>query len=569
MWGKENDQYRLNPAAAQARILSQITALRIRKNERQLKSFHNQTRIRIQNSERNKAKLLPPPLPTSTALTTVTNCKKKKVSKPKIIRRRKKTGERVAVARRMRASEERRATQERRRAVNEATTRAHIKELRENRLAEREAKEAKMREAEEMRLMYAEDVVSARVSKHFEEKIAIEKAEKQKQILKIRYIDGLRNIFFNEKPQYFNENRAIMFAAYYGRNPNISPEQQDLGRQFVTAVRENNFEEVQRLISEERVPINSGMSGCCGHIPAVNLGCELGHCQIVEYLLEHGAIPEHNDCYGFSANPIFECTKQKKFGVLDSDGRPNEDRRSDAMNEKILKLLLQYHYINDFEYNREWNGMTMKEVSDQSKWWKQTGRSRFTDEHKMAMLLDAGVLTCLDTTDIGEAASIYGPHFFSWIVESLCTAADGISNCNMFNDLLEDVLGNYSMTMDENERNCSPSEILQCMQILLEHGAMVTKEQFKNILFSCQTHQDVVSKSDFDNEAENDPSLENFPPAVLLKKANKCHPYKVKKGMQKFKTCSRLIGKLVKMSKVKKNEIFCLELHWKILRFCE
>jgi hypothetical protein len=321
---------------------------------------------------------------------------------------------------------------------------------------------------------------------------------------------------------------------WHERCHECSEAQRELAREYVRAGERGDLVEVERLLGRG-VPVDSGWSGCCGHYPIIIGACDRGDVELVEMLLDHGAEPEHDECAGQSANPIFSCALQRKFPM-----RPMTDgsRRTAEQNDAILTALLERSYVCDFVAMR----LTPEQLAQLRgrPWWERGGQGqRFNDDDQRAMLIDAGVERFTANARLFEACAEActlesAPFDARRALEAGADvrARDRTRGCS---SALEVVLQYWS----DWSRDEPHARGLEVIRVLLEHGAMVDGAEAVAALDECA---DLISMWGLDGEGDDAP-LQRFPPAVVIRSAQVCHPYRVRCAWRKWRRIAPLVGR--------------------------
>ena len=181
---------------------------------------------------------------------------------------------------------------------------------------------------------------------------------------------------------------------WHSRRPGLSEEQLERCKRYVSAAEVGDVDEVLRLL-ETGMPVNSGTSGICGHYPVIIDACKRGDIAMVSLLLQHGAIPKHDESAGEDANPIFSCALQKRFPDTPMcDG----SHRTAVQNEAILSLLVNFHYLD------VWRQLQRREAYasdlDGREWWSRGEMGAgFDDDDLLALLRDVAGHLLVDSDE--------------------------------------------------------------------------------------------------------------------------------------------------------------------------
>ena len=321
----------------------------------------------------------------------------------------------------------------------------------------------------------------------------------------------------------------------------FSSTQEDLAFRYVTACSSNDIPAVTTLLDDCGVPVDSGESGCCGHYPAVLGACKLGHAELVVFLLQRNAIPEHQDCDGFQGNPIFSCADRKRKG---SGG---------ARNDAVIAALVEHYYAPKC-WNRDvsdvWTGAvggglsTLAEVRARDWWNRGKQGSKFSAEDLCALLMFCGVEEHLAPTllhevveggDLGGVRRILG---------------DGVAVRKLVNR--ENFCGETPLVSAADRYWQEPGEewrsnMLGIMRSLLEAGAMLGgAEEEGSVLENCwwgylgQLGPDEAGG----DKAEEDAAFLATLPAELLRGARRKHPHRVRAALDRLRRVVPAVGKV-------------------------
>ena len=319
--------------------------------------------------------------------------------------------------------------------------------------------------------------------------------------------------------------------AWHSRNYSITAEQRDAAGRYCSASKRGDVDEVLRLI-DSGIPIDSGESGCCGHFPIVIGACERGDVKLVQELLTRGAIPIHQECAGESSNPIFFCAMQKKFpqkAALDGSSRTTEQ------NEAVLQLLLKHHYVPEYKSLLRGCIDNCADVYSRS-WWEHGGGRGTTFEERdlMALLTDAGAGLIAGQAVLHEACQEGASVVIELLLATHGSEAHGI-DVNARNTYGETAL---SVAAEYWELEGGH---LACMQILLRHGAMLTAADATEALESCRQNSNL--DCDWNDDIDKDTGLRDAPPAMLIRKASKCHPHRIEKARAHLRRIVPIVGR--------------------------
>lgn len=303
--------------------------------------------------------------------------------------------------------------------------------------------------------------------------------------------------------------------------------QRELCEQYVRAAGAGDVGEALRLIGEG-VPVDSGTSGCCGHYPVIVDACRRGDVEMVAALLTVGANPNHQECSGAAFHPIFSCAHQHRFHAP-----PQHDGscRTKAQNDAILRLLIHHVYASEFKQLRAASELTSREDLEARAWWQKGGQGqRFEDADRLAMLVDAGA----------------GPFFSRAALVVACEDGDARTVRKELGRGLDTPTAQFALQKaaefwePEGEQG-APGGWLECMRLLLAHGAMVSNEEALEVLEACRTnvHIDV----DWTDDLEQDQGLRTAPPAMLIRQARTCHPYRIARAKKHWRRVTPLVGR--------------------------